>query len=59
MLGRQSQGGNVDWEAVNKDLQSFAENTRGTLRAQLGQASFDKLQNNRVLRFIQVQRRSR
>ena len=59
VLGRQSQGGNVDWEAVNKDLQSFAENTRGTLRAQLGQASFDKLQNNRVLRFIQVQRRSR
>ncbi len=59
VLARQTQGGNVDWEAVNRDLQNFAETTRTALRTELGETSFEKLQNNRVLRFIQVQRRAR
>ena len=57
ILARQKSGQSIDWEAVNRNLGQFAEQTRQTLRSRLGQASFDKLQGNRVLKFVQVQKR--
>ena len=58
VLTRQAEGRDVDWETVNRNLGQFADQTRQTLEQHLGAESFGKLQNNRVLRFVQVQRRA-
>jgi hypothetical protein len=52
---REAQGQNVDWDAVNKNLQQFAEQTRQALQSNLGNDSLDKLQRNSVIQFNQVQ----
>jgi hypothetical protein len=57
VIARQAAGEPVDWNAVNQDLRRFADETQGALRERVGQAGFEKLQGNRVLRFVQVQRR--
>jgi hypothetical protein len=50
----EAQGQNVDWEAVNKKLKEFAQQTQQSLRSSLGQDSFDKLQRNGIFQFNQL-----
>ncbi len=57
VLARQAGGEPVDWNAINQDLRRFADQAQLSLKERIGQASFDKLQGNRVLKFVQVQRR--
>jgi hypothetical protein len=47
----QVQGQNVDWDAVNKNLQQFAQQTQQALQDYLGQDSFNKMQRNGVFQF--------
>lgn len=47
----EAQGQSVDWEAMNKNLRQFVEQTRQALQDQLGQDRFDKLQRNGVFQF--------
>jgi hypothetical protein len=49
----EAQGQNVDWDAVNKNLQQFAQQTQQALQSYLGQDSFDKMQRNGVFQFNQ------
>jgi hypothetical protein len=49
----EAQGQSVDWDAVNKNLQQFAEQTRQALQNYLGQDSFNKMQRNGVFKFNQ------
>jgi hypothetical protein len=49
----EAQGQNVDWDAVNKNLQQFVQQTQQALQSYLGQDSFDKMQRNGVLKFNQ------
>jgi hypothetical protein len=53
----EAQGQSVDWDAVNGNLQQFAQQTRQALQNYLGQNSFDKLQRNGVVQFNQSPRR--
>jgi hypothetical protein len=48
-----TQGQSVDWDAVNKNLQQFAEQTRQSLQNYLGQDLFNKMQRNSVFPFTQ------
>ena len=48
----QAQGQNVDWDAVSKKLQQITDQTQQALQNNLGQDSFNKLQRNRVLRWV-------
>jgi hypothetical protein len=50
----EAQGQSVDWIAVNKNLQQFAQQTRQALQNYLGQDSFNKMQRNGVFQFDQL-----
>jgi len=43
----------VDWDAVNKNLQQFKEQTQQALQNSLGQDCFNKMQRNGVFQFNQ------
>lgn len=47
----QRQGQNVDWGAVNAQLQQMTKQVQQSLQAQVGQESFNRLQRNAVLRW--------
>jgi hypothetical protein len=47
----EAQGQSVDWDAVNKNLQQFADQTQQALQSYLGQDSFNKLQKNGLCQF--------
>jgi len=47
----QSSGQNVDWTAVNNNLKQLAAQTQDALRSSVGEDSFNKLQQNGVLRW--------
>ncbi|HXT10337.1 MAG TPA: hypothetical protein VN873_02155 [Candidatus Angelobacter sp.] len=47
----ESQGQTVDWDAVNKNLQQFAQQTQQSLQTYLGQDSFNEMQRNGILQF--------
>ncbi|MGA2279564.1 MAG: hypothetical protein ABSG80_04610 [Verrucomicrobiota bacterium] len=47
----EAQGQSVDWDAVNKNLQQFADQTQQALQNSLGQDSFNKMQRNGVFQF--------
>lgn len=47
----EAQGQSVDWNAVNKNQQQFAEQTQQVLQSYLGQNCFDKIQRNGVFQF--------
>jgi hypothetical protein len=47
----EAQGQSVDWDAVNKNLKQFAEQTQQSLQNYLGQDRFDKMQRNGVFQF--------
>ena len=49
----EAQGQSVDWDAVNKNLQQFKEQTPQSLQNYLGQDRFNKLQRNGVFQFNQ------
>jgi hypothetical protein len=53
----EEQGENVDWRAVNTNLQQFAQQTQQVLQNYLGQESFNKMQRNGVFRFDQLPQR--
>jgi hypothetical protein len=46
-------GQQVDWDAVTKNLQQFAQQTRQSLQNYLGPESYEKLQKNGLLQFNQ------
>ena len=50
----QAQGQSVDWDAVNKNLQQFKEQTQQALQNSLGQACFNTMQRNGVFQFNEV-----
>lgn len=50
----EAQGQNVDWDAVNKNLQQFAKQTQQALQSYLGDDSFNKMQRNGVFQFNQL-----
>jgi hypothetical protein len=45
----------VDWPATQQKLQQLADGVQQRLLDAVGQASFDALQRNRVLRFVRVE----
>jgi hypothetical protein len=49
----EAQGQSVDWDAVNRNLQQFAQQTQQTLQNYLGPDRFNKLQRNGVFQFNQ------
>jgi hypothetical protein len=49
----EAQGQSVDWDAVNKNLQQFKEQTQQALQNSLGQDCFNKMQRNGVFQFNQ------
>jgi hypothetical protein len=49
----EAQGQTVDWDAVNKNLQVFAQQTQQALQNYLGQDSFNKMQQNGIFQFNQ------
>ena len=51
----EAQGQSVDWDAANKNLQQFAEQTQQSLQNYLGQDRFNKMQRNSVFQFNQNQ----
>jgi hypothetical protein len=51
----EAQGQQVDWEAVNKNLQQFTQQTQQTLQNYLGGDRFDRLRQNGVFQFDQNQ----
>ena len=57
VIARQAGGQPVDWNTVNQDLRRFADQTQSSLQERIGRSSFEKLQGNQVLKFVQVQRR--
>ena len=50
----EAQGQSVDWDAVNNNLQQFAEQTQQTLQNYLGQDNFNKMQRNGIFQFNEV-----
>jgi hypothetical protein len=50
----EEQGENVDWRAVNTNLQQFAQQAQKALQNYLGQESFSKMQRNGVFQFEQL-----
>ncbi|HWA86572.1 MAG TPA: hypothetical protein VG710_10140 [Opitutus sp.] len=48
-----AKGQAVDWDAVNKGLQQFAQQTQQDLQNYLGQGSLDQLQRNGIVQFNQ------
>ena len=50
----ESQGQAVDWDAVNQNLQQFASQNAQTLRAQIGDEVFNKIQSNQIFPFAQI-----
>jgi len=50
----EAQGQSVDWDAVNKNLQQFKEQTQQALQNSLGQDCFNKMQRNGVFQFDEV-----
>jgi hypothetical protein len=55
----EAQGQNVDWNAVNVNLQQFTQQIQQGLQAYLGQASFDKMQRNGIFQLSQTPPRGR
>jgi hypothetical protein len=51
----EAQGQSVDWDAVNRNLQQFADQTRQELQDYLGQDRFNKMQRNGIFQFNQTQ----
>ncbi|HWC61329.1 MAG TPA: hypothetical protein VHC44_16670 [Verrucomicrobiae bacterium] len=51
----EAQGQTVDWNAINKNLQQFAQQTQQSLQNYLGADRFTRLQQNGVLQFNQNQ----
>ncbi|MGP8201881.1 MAG: hypothetical protein ACLQU4_20510 [Limisphaerales bacterium] len=51
----QSQGQNVDWDAVNAQLQQLTDQTGQALQNYLGQDSFNRLQRNHLFLFNRPQ----
>jgi hypothetical protein len=51
----EAEGKSVDWNAINKNLQLFAEQTQQSLQNYLGKDRFTRLQQNGVLQFTQNQ----
>ena len=49
----EAQGQSVDWAAVNKNLQQFANQSQQDLQNYLGQDSFNKMQRNGIFQFNQ------
>jgi hypothetical protein len=49
----EAEGQSVDWDAVNKNLQQFADQTQQALQNYLGQGSFNRMQQNGVFPFNQ------
>lgn len=47
----EAEGQNVDWDAVNKNLQQFADQTQQALQTYLGQDRFNKLSQNGVFQW--------
>lgn len=47
----EAQGQNVDWDAVNRNLQQFAKQTQQALQDYLGEDRFVKLQRNGIFQF--------
>lgn len=47
----EAQGQNVDWDAVNRNLQQFTQQTQQALQNYLGQDTFGKMQRNAVFQF--------
>jgi hypothetical protein len=46
-----AQDHSVDWDAVNRNLQQFSEQTQQALQNYLGQNRFNRLQQNGIFRF--------
>jgi hypothetical protein len=53
----EDEGENVDWRALNTNLQQFAQQTQQALQNYLGQESFNKMQRNGVFQFDQLPQR--
>jgi len=51
----QAQGQPVDWNAINKNLQQFTQQTQQSLQNYLGQDRYNRLQQNGVFQFNQNQ----
>ena len=49
----EAQGQKVDWDAVTRNLQQFAQQTQQSLQNYVGPDSFDKLQRNGIVQFNQ------
>jgi hypothetical protein len=49
----EARGQSVDWDAVNKNLKQFTEQTQQALQNYLGQDPFNKMQRNGVFQFNQ------
>jgi hypothetical protein len=49
----EAQGQSVDWDAVNKNLQQFSQQTQQAIQNYLGQDSFNKMQRNGFFQFNQ------
>ncbi|MGP8201880.1 MAG: hypothetical protein ACLQU4_20505 [Limisphaerales bacterium] len=47
----EAQGQQVDWNAVNMNLQQFADQTQQAIQDYVGQDTFDKMQRNGVFQF--------
>jgi hypothetical protein len=53
----EAQGQSVDWDAVNRNQQQFANQTEQALQNYLGQDSFNKMLRNGVFQFNQLPQR--
>jgi hypothetical protein len=53
----EAQGQSVDWDAINRNLQQFAQQSRQSLQNYLGQDSFNKMERNGVFQFNQLPQR--
>jgi hypothetical protein len=53
----EAQGQSVDWDAVNRNQQQFAQQTEQALQNYLGQDSFNKMLRNGVFQFNQLPQR--
>lgn len=50
----EAQGQSVDWDAVNNNLQQFAQQTQQSLQNSLGPDYFNKMQRNGIFQFNEV-----
>jgi len=48
----EAQGQDVDWDAMNKNLQHFSEQTGQALRNYLGDDRFNKIKSNQIFQFV-------